>query len=92
MSKHTPGPWWAQGSRVAADSRGNTQLAAMLSPLARMYGPNSHGNARLIAAAPELLEALTWMVEIHDNWADKQGSLDWVLEKSRAALAKAGVS
>lgn len=61
MSKHTPGPWvirykdavYAQSERFIADCE--------LTPYdARPQPPNSTdaANARLIAAAPELLEAL----------------------------------
>lgn len=57
-SKHTPGPWTVvhedEGSCfVDTVAPGNSQWA-----IAVPRGPNSKANARLIAAAPELLEAL----------------------------------
>lgn len=65
-------------------------------------GPNE-ANARLIAAAPELLEALQWFVENDDTYQGdtpmpEHGGLTWNeinaefidgLNKARAAIAKA---
>lgn len=52
-TKHTPGPWrlWgkADPSQVISDATGF---------IAQTLGGNDEANARLIAAAPELLEAL----------------------------------
>lgn len=57
---HTPGPWTAQGefvdptpvnAVVASDGDGFHSIA-------RTFGPPAKANARLIAAAPDLLEAL----------------------------------
>lgn len=48
---------------------------------------NATANARLIAAAPEMLEALQEIVAAADgDWWEQ---LDATLEKSRAAIAKA---
>ena len=44
--EHTPGPWTVNFT-PAKDG-----------PTAETFGPNAEANARLIAAAPELLEAL----------------------------------
>lgn len=56
MSTHTPGPWtvWSinPGSLAYWGLRGPTGLAPTLA------GPEGEANARLMAAAPELLEAL----------------------------------
>lgn len=52
---------------------------------------NEEANAHLIAAAPELLEALQWMVE-HDetNTSDLENAyFTKGLEKAKAAIAKA---
>ena len=46
----------------------------------------ARANARLIAAAPELLEALTDCVE-HMHWTQPQGEA--ALKKAKAAIAKA---
>ena len=63
MSKHTPGPWKsrASGARSASFSviaEMDERLVASVPP--RFHGPgdsDGQANARLIAAAPDLLEA-----------------------------------
>ena len=51
---HTPGPWELRGSRLVTDPHG-VVIAEHISA----NGPGTpEANARLIAAAPELLEAL----------------------------------
>jgi hypothetical protein len=61
MSTYTKGPWRASFGEVAAvlgaDS-GRVAIATNLSLHARRDGNEVEANARLIAAAPELLEAL----------------------------------
>ena len=47
--------------------------------------PNSKANAHLIAAAPELYEALEAMVKITETYCDEPDEVD----VARAALAKA---
>lgn len=53
MSKHTPGPWSINGNAIETDDMA----------IAHIYDPDENGpdeyaaNARLIAAAPELLGA-----------------------------------
>lgn len=69
MSKHTPGPW-----RVFSEGRKNPGIEAKSSTIV-LYGDDDEdcgirgedseeqlANARLIAAAPELLEALKELV------------------------------
>lgn len=59
MSKHTPGPWQAtfEDYRWIIDCQGEFGPKKALAVTAGFY-PKHEGNARLIAAAPELLEAL----------------------------------
>ena len=65
VSKHTPGPWWVSntGTRVSANIPGVTTnwiIAECRIPEPVMGGIEtfpSAANAKLIAAAPELLEA-----------------------------------
>lgn len=93
-SKHTPGPWRAvecsDGARHVATRRGN--VIAHISAFA-LDGDRS-GNARLIAAAPDLLAAL----EKEQEWRERDaaGALDeeWDYETMvgqyrRAAIARA---
>jgi len=84
MSAHTPGPWVVKRS---------TQKAY---PLAIHGGDFDLAlaecveNARLIAAAPELLVALTRAAEfLAANYTD--ADMPDILPACRAALAKAGV-
>lgn len=65
MSKHTPGPWidLGQGDIVTkslpnCDADGCTDIAAVYITT----NESGNANARLIAAAPELLEALCTML------------------------------
>ena len=79
--KPTPGPWHvANGVQIRGERE---QIAKVW----MMRGGEGNANARLIAAAPELLEALAEVV----NAADGEGwsQLDPSLSKARAALAKA---
>ena len=59
-TKHTPGPWnYAGPSDIGRDTYsiyGNGPLAYTAGP--SDYGETAEANARLIAAAPDLLEAL----------------------------------
>lgn len=92
IAKHTPAPWRLsnEDGLPIVDANGN--------PLCYMeaYYPdgdseviNRH-NARLIAAAPELLEALKERVIAEEKEAHEAGEIDtpW-LEKARAAIVKA---
>jgi len=91
MSKHTPGPWricikpksnhWHAGLTVGTDER--TQLR-ICDPC--VLNPNSRANARLIAAAPELLEAL---IDIERTAGIAASESDPVRVRARAAIAKA---
>jgi hypothetical protein len=95
MSAHTPGPW-CQGSsdlRVSMISVHAVNTAARHSTLARMVLPIKGGltydeieaNARLIAAAPELLEALKAVQTFIEGKPDAVEPFGMV----RAAIAKA---
>lgn len=112
QAKHTPGPWhvvdrnW-QISTVFSSS-GDEIARCLISPesdddVDRKFELIKEANSRLIAAAPELLEALIWMVANDEtNEGDEPvESLDgeswndcnkyWIdgLNRARAAIAKA---
>ena len=90
--KHTPGPWrWSQNPHGGA--RVETPRVGIADVLSRAGVPHPAqescaANARLIAAAPELLEALRGLVaeakRLHVD--DILGSS---VDAARAALAKA---
>jgi len=81
MSKHTPGPWRVGGST------GCLHQIGIEPSIGCAYGAtDSLHNARLMAAAPELLAALERASELlsEDRYAD-------ALRQCRAAIAKATV-
>lgn len=88
MSKHTPGPWVVRYDYVV---QAPAYEDGRLVPVAQPYGVNCDGtdlfaNARLIAAAPELLEAIRGVIE-HMEWSTDQGEAAY--QFARAAIAKA---
>lgn len=106
MAKHTSGTW--ESSAVGVYGASRTLIVADLSKTSATHGPNypdaseTAANARLIAAAPDLLlvcqavedwEASTR--ETHDDVRRKYGIpndqnvYDWVRGARRAAIAKA---
>ena len=75
--RHTAGPWKSEGRSII-----NPALSGVGRTIATQI--DSEANARLIAAAPELLEALK---AVMSEWRDGYG-LNCV-EQLRAAIAKA---
>lgn len=95
MTKHTPGPWYADpgkrvtGFAVTHDGEPNPLAIALRKP-ANSYSKGisdikAMANARLIAAAPDLLEAL----ESFPGFLCGTESGDAWIEQMRAAIAKA---
>ena len=81
MSKHTPGPWEkaepfatvrAPGRPCIADCGSRSDLDAQ-------------ANARLIAAAPDLLAALEYIMA----WTPNDWNAETARDMARAAIAKA---
>ena len=78
MSGHTKGPWKAYETEVYfANNAGGLSVAGC---------PDAEANARLIAAAPELLEAPEEMLV---NYADCLPGESPKIDKARAAIDKA---
>ena len=65
--KHTPGPWDVDGTSPHRTINGPEFTVAMIHQPRLMELPESEANARLIAAAPELLAVL------QDYIADQNG-------------------
>jgi hypothetical protein len=91
-SKHTPGPWVAeiggQGSFMIEDSNARVlcQRAAWYSSMV----DESEANARLIAAAPDLLAALIAIADQLERVGDTRRHKDGqYIDEARAAIAKA---
>lgn len=77
--KHTPGSWKV--------TRNNTGVRSIDAPVCRVWMlRNGQGiaNARLISAAPDLLDALKMMLE-----GGLEGPPPQAIEDARAAIAKA---
>jgi hypothetical protein len=62
MSGHTPGPWNVQPDSPLFAKIGSTGNGGIY--VAKAQGPDTLANARLIAAAPELLAALRDLMAI----------------------------
>ena len=107
-TQHTHGPWFVNGNVIRGDARsnGSVSVACILDvayPYGIRAGESAQANARLIAAAPELLEALREMTErIEDHPAYEAmteeeenltggdtAKLSYLARVGRAAIAKA---
>lgn len=99
-TKHTPGPWSAIQPRpellvicTEVDGDGIAEVDELWNRDEWL------ANARLIAAAPELLEALVALDTLIDfeesakdgehSWFDDASAINAAMEKARAAIAKA---
>lgn len=99
--QHTPGPWsynQDEGGQHGHVISTGEYIIADLPDAGDGAAPHTEANARLIAAAPELLEALADQTaaaqRVIDCWSqgDLAGAvngLDCCLESSRHALARA---
>lgn len=82
-SSHTPGPWRVGGRTVLA-----IQYDHKPGPVCICKGEDAEANARLIAAAPDLLEAvrlaaqqLETLTPVHLNWHLATGEIARALRK-----------
>lgn len=104
---HTPGPWTNHGEAVwsthesvsgTVTKGARTNHVCAVSTRLKMPDAERRANARLIAAAPQLLDAITAMLEyITDpkirEWLDRSGyksdEYGSAVVMARAAIAKA---
>lgn len=94
--KHTPGRWTAHKTIEAHDGMPECwQIDAEHDAVCTTqfcYAPNTEANARLIASAPDLLEAaknfIRWAEEPADGSVGMAREQGW-LEQARAAIARA---
>lgn len=94
MSKHTPGPWTFKGRTVRGphprDPEGRTRIVANAIWGRGTYVGEAEANARLIAAAPEVLEALEELFYLIDGAHDGERVFTFKMQrKAKAAIAKA---
>ena len=81
MGERTPGPWYIHGIQSQ-----DVEVAVVYTP--RGVREVREANARLIAAAPDLLEALESMLSEHCGQNNHECD-DIVHDLARTALAKA---
>ena len=89
MSKHTPGPWKADGVNVFAEADWHGTPVAAVSVVGK---PAHKANARLIAAGPELLKACEFAVlalKDHIQYDDGESLERDAFNAAQAAIAKA---
>jgi hypothetical protein len=90
---HTPGPWTAQfgNGLLSVSVQSSDSHICAVSKLPMVRSLETEANARLIAAAPDLLAAacigLSWM-QAHErfNAVPKGGPLSLDIERVRAAI------
>ena len=97
--EHTPGPWTADIRKWSLDGRKMRGTWVITKddyqPVARIngIGPSSQANARLIAAAPALLEALEHVHATLNNIIGDRNLLETylplLLQDARAAIEAA---
>lgn len=102
-TKHTPGPWEArciesQEWAIDAPNGDPTIGYSSWTALASVYGSNdfrregeavAEANARLIAAAPELLAACAGLLDALRTSGVSNGAIRFAEDQARAAIAKA---
>ena len=82
MSKHTPGPWRVVEDRVPSSLEVYAGKTAIAECWRRADVETEIANARLIAAVPDLLKALEFVIRgVPDTWE--------CVQQARAAIAKA---
>lgn len=84
---HTPGPWevWAGGAHGGLKVRAGSMLVATVARANLDFA----FNARLIAAAPDLLEALRELLDDTQHSTHDCGDDDCPVRRARAAIVKA---
>lgn len=102
MTEHTPGPWFAvserlyQGKHHVAGRGPVVKASGRPRTIAEVYRATTQdgrekeaeANARLIAAAPELYEALQDCVALLSGEVSGAAQVNSILRESRAAIAK----
>lgn len=89
-AKHTPGPWTVHGRRAGLTIRDAKDRPVAEPWLTDISHDEREANARLIAAAPELLAALyTVLGSDMAQREEDEGRVSDTLNTLRAAIAKA---
>jgi len=88
---HTPGPWWFDqaSDEITCEAReGKVEIASVVTGWAPSFEAEQQANARLIAAAPELLAVLLMVKEAA---IDERG-LDFNLTTEQWAVFHAAIA
>jgi len=94
-AKHTPGPWKVQGNSIVTNTPRpeGCYCDVIIAETPHCYEPKDHiwpviaANARLIAAAPDLLAALKHIADLIGVPNDDESKA--ISETARKAIAKA---
>ena len=92
--RYTPGPWAIDHSHPGTDrhqtivATGNFSTGLTYEQIAVCKGRRHRDHARLIAAAPELLEALRWLCDAADT-EPGMSIYKAHMAEARASIAKA---
>jgi hypothetical protein len=89
--KHTPGPWRVEYDHICTDDL-SVRICRTPEPGRRASISQQDANARLIAAAPELLEWLKESVEHAEKFIDAddpENTIPGFYWSAKAAIAKA---
>lgn len=89
-SGHTPGPWYCDPSDTKRDFPARQMVFGgghLIAEVAGNGNGDSGANARLIAAAPDLLAALVELLYNTDDGTNLCGRV--VAERAKAAVSKA---
>ena len=97
MTEHTPGPWTARKDDYSKHMINITGPNGAGDSVCRVkgyaaYREEAKANAFLMAAAPDLLEALVYQTEVldaHNQCKPHSLGMANAVEKARAAIAKA---
>lgn len=97
MSNHTPGPWEAKNWRVCWRHGGNIGVICDTAHNQQQRTDENKANARLIAAAPELLDAALRVTRSADGMEQEAEEMGWsavetcrnALQRLRDAISKA---
>ena len=93
MNKHTPGPWTVnipnnRETAIRGIHGGDYVIADILND--GYEDDEQEANARLIAASPDMLEALRRVANLNENAGEiGDGMLRTIVAEARAAIAKA---
>ena len=93
MTKHTPGPWKTDANMWIRNRMGDTPNWGYVAQVFDPFTHSGEANARLIAAAPELLNEIEeWHTFLIESATDDNPNKEAVLAKAlqvAAVIAKA---